>query len=76
MYFRPKAKSTSGIGSEIVKLISSASHDILRTERVWCHETVSVTWNFGDNVGEGCEAKRATHYMGTGIGRILYKVKN
>ena len=59
-YFRPKPKSTAGIGSEIVKLISSASHDILRTERVWCHETVSVKWTFGDNVGEGCEAKGAT----------------
>ena len=58
--FRPKLKSSAGIGSEIINLISSASHDIRRTERLWCRETVSVAWTFGDNFDAGCEAKKAT----------------
>ena len=60
--FRSDKESTFAIGSEVVSLISSASHDVRRTERLWCRETVSVAWTLGgDNVdGEGCEAKKAT----------------
>ena len=59
-YFRSKKKSTACIGSEIVNQISSASHDVRRTERLWCHETVSIAWSLGGSVDGGSEAKKVT----------------